>query len=141
MGATLFPNAENCSLEELETAMEAAPRKQDYLRIQAIRWILLGFDHDSVRELANVHRDTITEWIKRFNARGIDGLIDRPRSGRPRKIPEARAQELCDLLEDPQAAGQIHWTGKKFHGTICERLDREIGYSTVMRWIGKKGFA
>jgi len=140
MGATLFPNAENCSLEELETAMEAAPRKQDYLRIQAIRWILLGFDHDSVRELANVHRDTITEWIKRFNAQGIDGLLERPRSGRPRKIPEARAQELCDLLEDPKAAGQTHWTGKKFHGTICERLDREIGYSTVMRWIGEKGF-
>ena len=99
MGATLFPNAENCSLEELETAMEAAPRKQDYLRIQAIRWILLGFDHASVCERANVHRDTIAEWVKRFNARGIDGLIERPRPGRPRKIPEARAQDWAICLK------------------------------------------
>ena len=63
-----------------------------------------------------------------------------PRPGRRRKIPEARAQELCDLLENPQAAGQIHWTGKKFHGTIRERLDCEIGYSAVMRRIGEQGF-
>ena len=140
MGATLFPNPENCSLAELETAMQATPRKQDYRRIQAIRWILLGFDHASVSELANVHRDTITEWIKRFNAQGIDGLIERPRSGRPRKIPEERTKELCRLLENPEEANQTHWTGKKFHGIVCQRLETQIGYSTLMRWAHEKGF-
>jgi transposase len=140
MAETLYPNPENCSLEELETAMNATPLKQNFRRMQAIRWIFMGFDNPTVAELANIHRDTVTDWIKRFNAQGIDGLIDQPRSGRPRKIPKEKEQDLCQVIENPETAGEVHWTGKKFHGYLRENLGEEIGYSTVMRWLHEKDY-
>ena len=36
------PNGENATLEELEVAMEAAPNKRSYVRLAAIRALLMG---------------------------------------------------------------------------------------------------
>ncbi|MFO1511458.1 MAG: hypothetical protein U1F83_00850 [Verrucomicrobiota bacterium] len=36
------PNGENATLEELRVAMEAAPNKRSYIRLNAIRALLLG---------------------------------------------------------------------------------------------------
>jgi hypothetical protein len=45
--------------------------------------------------------DTVRVWRGRFCARGIDGLVDRPRSGRPRTFPAAVVAEVkalaCEL--------------------------------------------
>ena len=86
MAAPIWPNAENCSLAELETAIKATPQRRGQMRMMAIRSLIMDLDHNTVATVFNVSRDTITNWIKRFNAAGIDGLLDRPRSGRPRKI-------------------------------------------------------
>lgn len=140
MARLVFPNAENCTLAELETAMKATPRQRSFVRLQAIRALLLGFDHDSVAKLHNVTRDTIVHWIGRFNAAGIDGLIERPRAGRPRKISAEQAPRYRELIEHPEQAGQAHWTGKKFHGWLRQALQVEVGYSTVLRWLHENNY-
>jgi hypothetical protein len=38
----LYPNPENATVEELEVAMDAAPNKRSYVRLTAIRSLLLG---------------------------------------------------------------------------------------------------
>lgn len=87
-----MPNAENCSLAELEVAARAAPSKRSHLRLMAIRALFLGIGHDPVASLFSITRRTLSNWIKRFNEQGIDDLIERPRPGRPRKIsPEQGA--------------------------------------------------
>jgi transposase len=140
MARLVWPNAENCTLAELETAMKATPHQRSFVRLHAIRSLLLGFDHDSVAKLYNVSRDTIMHWIGRFNASGIDGLIERPRTGRPRKIEPAQNQQLRELVERPERAGVTHWTAKKFHGYLRGQLQQEIGYSTVLRWLHEQDF-
>jgi len=47
----LQPNAENATLEELRVAMEAAPNKRSYVRLSAIRALLLGYSRQQVCEL------------------------------------------------------------------------------------------
>ena len=37
-------------------------------------------------DIFEVDRDTVSEWIRRWNEKGILGLADAPRSGRPRKM-------------------------------------------------------
>jgi transposase len=45
-------------------------------------------------------------WIKRFNAHGLEGLKDAPRSGRPPTYtPEQVAEVLAAALTDPQTLG------------------------------------
>ncbi len=40
---------------------------------------------DLLSEIFEVDRDTISEWLARWDKNGIIGLQDAPRSGRPRK--------------------------------------------------------
>jgi putative transposase len=135
-----MPNRENVSLADLEVAIKASPTQRGYVRMSAIRTLCLGYSHSQAAELHNVSERTITRWVNSFNDRGIDGLIDRPRRGRPKKISPERGAEYRDLIRHPEKADQRHWTGKKFHGYVTKKLDNEIGYRTVLRWLHEEGF-
>ena len=40
---------------------------------------------DLLSDIFEVDRDTVSEWLRRWNNSGVQGLADAPRSGRPRK--------------------------------------------------------
>lgn len=136
----LMPNSQNCSMAELQVAIKAAPSQRSVFRMQAIKALVLGVDHETVAELYSVSRQTLLVWIKAFNAQGIDGLIEKQRPGRPRKIPEHQTERLVDLMRHPDQADLAHWTAKKFHGYLRERLQLEVGYRTVVRWLHEHDF-
>jgi len=55
-----------------------------------------------VKEL-HVSHDTVMRWTKRFNAEGIAGLMDRPRSGHPPTYtPEQVSEVIAAALSKPQ---------------------------------------
>jgi transposase len=96
--------------------------------------------HADVAKLSGIALRTLYQWIARFNAGGIDGMIDKPRDGRPRKIPSLITPELKALVDKPSDAGVTHWTGVKLHGYLRESLDLEVGYRTVIRWLHENNF-
>jgi transposase len=130
------PNAENATLEELHVAMEAAPTKRSYIRLAAMRSLLLGVARATVcQQFCRTDR-MVRLWIELYNRGGIDPLIRRPKAGRPRKVKLERVRDLLvPVLENPAQAGQVHWTGVKLHGYLKEHLSVELGYSTVVRWL------
>lgn len=136
----LQPNPANCTMAELEVAIKAAPSRASHRRMQALKALLMGGAHEFVAELYSVTRQTLVIWIKAFNAQGIDGLTEKPKSGRNRKIPSDQADRLVDLLRHPSQAEIAHWTAKKFHGHLRDELQIEVGYSTVVRWIHEQNF-
>ena len=140
MVALIWPNAHNCSLAELETAMHTAPRQPAFMRFKAIHTMLRGFDHATVAGVFDVTRETLNRWIKKFNQRGIDGLIDAPRPGRPPHITPTQKRHYRELIEHPEKADQTHWTARKFCGYLREQLDHAVGYRTVVRWLHEEGF-
>ena len=101
--------------------------------MMAIKALLLGISHDQVAKFYDTTRRNLSLWIDRFNRSGIDGLIQRPRSGRPRKITPDKRTKYIKLIEHPDRADESHWTVKKFHGYLTKQLDEEIGYRTVVR--------
>jgi transposase len=133
-----MPNGENCSLVELEESAMAAPSRRTHARMMAIKALLLGIGHGQVAKLYNVTRRSLSGWVARFNECGLDGLIEGKRSGRPSEIRPERATELVDLVRNPAKVGQIHWTGKKFHGYLRRELGIKIGYSSMMRWLHRQ---
>lgn len=136
----LLPNTENCTLAELQTALKASPTKQGYVRMVAIEKLIEGWDSTTVASFSHVTTQTLRNWIKAFNARGLDGLIDKPRSGAPRKISSKKSQQYEELIKEPMKVGMSHWTGVKFHGFIRKEFEDEVGYRTVIRWLHEKGF-
>lgn len=53
-----------------------------------------------------ISRPTVYTWIHRFNERGLCGLEDQPRAGRPcTYTPEQRAEVIVTALTDPRGLG------------------------------------
>jgi transposase len=63
-----------------------------------------------VREVAataaGMTRQTLRDWVIRFNERGIEGLKDKPKSGRPPRLKESQLLELDALVEKGPDIGE-----------------------------------
>src|ERR671932_937836 len=94
------------TVDEVQTLERWARTRKGSVRL-AERARLLLWAHEGWRVSELVHKlgvsdPTIRVWIKRFNAQGLAGLQDAPRSGRPPTYtPEQVAEELAAALSDP----------------------------------------
>jgi transposase len=79
---------------------------------QRARIVLLaadGVSNTAIAELVGVSRPTVIGWRDRYLARGIAGLDDEPRPGRPRSIDHA-AIVAATLTPPPAKLGVTHWS-------------------------------
>lgn len=106
----------------------------------AMMMLIEGVDADTVAKLHEVSRRSLTRWVTAFNEAGLDGIIDEPRSGRPRIIKDAEVSGLRNRIKSPETANVTHWTARKFHGYLKNELEKDIGYSTVVRWLHEQDF-
>jgi transposase len=121
--------------------MDAAPNKRSYIRLAAIRALLMGIGRENVCQMFFRTDRMVRLWIEQFNRGGIDALITKARPGRPRKVKLERVRDLLlPVLENPAQAGQVHWTGVKIHGYLKEQLSIELGYRTIIRWLHELDF-
>lgn len=118
-------------------ALRALARKETNrrasLRMLAIANELDGYDRDEAARLAGMSDQALRDAIKRFNAEGLAGLYDRPRSGRPRHLDAAQDAEIeAAILEGPdiEKDGLSSFTLEDIRHMIKERFDVEfhIGY-------------
>ena len=61
-----------------------------YFEVLRAKMILLaaeGRPNDEIATALSVGRDVVSLWRKRFFAQRLDGLVERPRPGRPRAFP------------------------------------------------------
>jgi len=93
-----------------------------------------------VAALYSVSPRSLNNWIRKFNRQGIDGLIERPCTGRPPEITPEQSAHYRQRIEQPELADQLHWTAVKFHGYLRQELQHEIGYRTVVRWLHDHNF-
>src|SRR6188472_2850267 len=76
--------------------------------------------------LVGVSRPTVIKWRERFAARGLAGLRDQPRSGRPKTVDDAAI--IAATLEPPPATLAVtHWSSR----LLAKQL--RIGDATVAR--------
>jgi transposase len=113
-------------------------------RILAIASALAGQSREEAARQAGMDRQTLRDWVMRYNELGIDGLADRPRDGRPSKLAREEKAELLSIVlagPDPEASGLSAFTredlvtickerfGKSLHATSMGRILRQLGLS------------
>jgi transposase len=100
-----------------------------------------GMTREDVALFCNVNTHTVLEWIHHFNERGIDGLIEKLRSGSPRRISVAQVEkQIIPLLNKPSCVGQVHWTAIKLHGYLTNQMGALVSYSTLLRYLHERGY-
>jgi transposase len=119
-------NFENATLEEVLRAMDCTPTKKSFRRLQALLCFCEAKSYQEIASLFHFSERQILRYRQAFNARGLDGLIPGPSSGRPRALSENDMKEkIMPLVDDPAKANQSHWTAVKLHGWIKDTLQIE----------------
>ena len=103
----------NEELATLEEAIKWDGRPEVVKRAMALRMLHKGQHPEAVAEVMMVTSSTIYQWHHRRETEGLAGLVDRPRSGRPRKADANYCLLLGEILEiDPATFGYTFtvWT-------------------------------
>lgn len=80
---------------------------------QRARIVLLAADDMSNKDVAEkvgVNPATVLKWRKRFLESRLDGLIDEPRSGAPRKITDADVEAVVVRTLEERPTDATHWS-------------------------------
>jgi putative transposase len=68
-------------------------------RLLALAMALDGTNREEAARQAGMDRQTLRDWVMRYNAEGVDGLRDRERPGRPALLAPELEEELRQLIE------------------------------------------
>ena len=82
---------------------------------------LRGTRNDEIAREMGVRPATVGQWRRRFAQRGLAGLRDRPRSGKPAKYGAWLRDRILAQLELPPPAGMASWDG----GSLAAALSKE----------------
>jgi transposase len=90
------------SADKLRALARKEGDRRAAMRMLAIANELDGYERDEAARFAGMSDQALRDAIKRLNAEGLDGLYDRPRSGRPRRLTaEQEAEVKAVVLAGP----------------------------------------
>ena len=106
-------------------------------RMLAIACVMEGQSREEAAETCGMDRQTLRDWVHRFNADGLAGLADLPRQNgpKPRLSPEQEAVVAGWVEQGPDLArdGVVRWRCID----LQERIKREWDIGLHERTIGK----
>ena len=91
---------------------------------QRARIVLAAAGGESNTALASrlgVHRNTVSLWRRRFLEFRLDGLLDEPRPGQPRKITDGQVEEVIARTLESAPKDATHWSTRS--------MAKEVGLS------------
>ena len=111
---------------------------RDRLRAQIVLAAAMGRSNARIARDLRISQDTVRKWRGRFAERGLEGLGDLPRPGRPRQISaQMRAAVVALACQLPAATGVplAHWTGPELAAELTARnlVSFPVSASSVLR--------
>ena len=103
-------------------------------RLLAIALVVEGRCRDEAALLNGMTRQTLRDWVHRYNAEGVDGLRSRTGPGRPRFLSDARMEELREMVlkgPDPVQHTVIRWRCDDLCKEIAERWSVNVCEQTM----------
>lgn len=120
----------------LEDVMHQAPSRRVRMRAHSILLSARGSSMNEIATIYQVHRATVSSWLDTWQASGMNGLGDKPRSGRPANLNDAEQAKLKALIKahpsSPRTvlAKLAETTGKTFSRPSLRRVAKAWG----LRW-------
>lgn len=126
------PVAELALTDDERRALEALRRRRKTSQALSLRaGIVLACSaqqsNGEVAEAFGVTRQTVGKWRARFVAERLQGLMDEPRPGAPRKISDDAVEAVVTATLEATPKGATHWSTRQ----LAEKLG--YGRSTIAR--------
>lgn len=86
-------------------------------RLNAIRLLLNGYTHKQVADISDVRRETIWDWVAKWNQSGKEGLKSKHK-GSVSQVTPAIMAEISEVIEIKREINGRTVTGKLIHGYL-----------------------
>lgn len=97
-------------------------------RVKAVLLLSEGASLRGTRAVTGLQLRHLAKWRERFAAEGLDGLLDRARPGRPKRLTVTRQQRILrDTLQAKPPGGRSHWSSR-----LLARRHR-VSFDTVQK--------
>jgi transposase len=135
---------EDYSAAELRRLAALSKNANQSRRLLSLAAVLDGMNRTEAARIGGMDRQTLRDWVHRFNAHGPDGLLDSWSKGpEPRLSGEQRA-EIAELVEtgpDRAVHGVVRWRRVDLQRLILERFGVAYHERTVGKLLKALGFS
>ena len=104
-------------------------------RMLALALVLEGESRTEAAQSAGMDRQTLRDWVHRYNAEGLAGLSDCPLPGRRPRLNDEQLRDLATIVEtgpDPATDGGVRWR----RIDLCAVVERRFGVRLAERSMG-----
>jgi transposase len=111
-------------------------------RLLALALVLEGRSRTDAARLNGMDRQTLRDWVHRYNDEGVDGLKSRTSPGRAPALSEPQMAELRELViqgPDPAIHGVVRWRCVDLQAEVARRFCVEVHENTIGRWLHELG--
>jgi transposase len=113
-------------------------------RLLAIAAVLDGTSREDAATIGGMDRQTLRDWVIRFNEQGPEGLINRPSPGAPGKLDNEHKAYLARLVEEgpiPAIHGVVRWRACDLIMQMHEKFGISVSDDTIYRALKELGFS
>jgi transposase len=108
----------------------------------ALALVLDGRPRREAAALNGMDRQTLCDWVHRYNAAGLEGLKTRKSPGKVPRLTEARKAELRELViegPDPAINNVVRWRCVDLQAEVARRWSVDVHVSTIGKWLAELG--
>ena len=120
---------------------EVSPGRRRLLSLAAVPD---GMDRGSAAKIGGMDRQTLRDWVHRFNGSGLEGLVDNwTEVPKPRLSAEQLAQfaQIVEAGPDREKDGVVRWRRLDLKRVIAERFGVDFHPRYIGKLLKKLGFS
>jgi transposase len=113
-------------------------------RLLAIAAVLDGASREAAAKIGGMDRQTLRDWVIRFNEQGPDGLINIPSPGVPPKLDDTHRAFLARIVKEgpiPAVHGVVRWRACDLIMRLYEEFALSVSDDTIYRALKDLGFS
>jgi len=125
---------------------DAAARSRDAnatRRMLALALVLEGHSRGDAAQMCGMDRQTLRDWVHRFNAEGIAGLSNRPAPGPEPRLSADQEAEVAEWMEsgpDLERDGVVRWRCRDLQERIGARVPGQLPRADHRQTAGQARF-
>jgi transposase len=130
--------------EELRGLARRSKTVNQSRRLLSLAAVLSGMDRGGAAKIGGMDRQTLRDWIHRFNASGPEGLFDNWTKGPKPRLSEEHLAQFAKIVEvgpDREIDGVVGWRRIDLKRLIAERFGVDFHPRSVGKLLKKLGFS